>query len=143
MSGSDLRTAEDIWKKLAESEARLHLMVDLGELEVGFPDVEQFCRELESKYRATVTGDLREHGKKSPEWQIVRLCMKLKMIDEKKVNTDLLRLKYRVRKKIEEEFGKNNRRGRNMIKNLRKEAAKAKINAIQKNEAFEEEIQKQ
>ena len=42
MSGSEVRMAEDIWRKLAESEARLHLMVELGELEVGFPDVEQF-----------------------------------------------------------------------------------------------------
>ena len=41
-SCSELRIAEDTWKKLAESEARLHLMVELGELEVGFLDVEQF-----------------------------------------------------------------------------------------------------
>ena len=47
-SCSELRIAEDTWKKLAESEARLHLMVELGELEVGFPDVEQFCLDLES-----------------------------------------------------------------------------------------------
>ena len=74
MSGSEVRMAEDIWRKLAENEARLHLMVRLGKREVGFPDVEQFCLDLESKYRATVTGDLRENGRKSPEWQIVKLC---------------------------------------------------------------------
>ena len=79
MGGSDIRIAEGIWKKLAESEARIHLMVELGELEVGFPDVEQFCLELESKYRATATGDLRDKGVKSPEWQVVRVCMRLKM----------------------------------------------------------------
>ena len=42
MGGWDLRTATEIWVKLAESEARLHLMVELGYLEVGFPDVENF-----------------------------------------------------------------------------------------------------
>ena len=40
--GMDLRIAMEIWRKLAESEARLHLMVELGHLEVGFPDVENF-----------------------------------------------------------------------------------------------------
>ena len=107
---NNIRIAEGIWKKLAESEARLHLMVELGELEVGFPDMEQFCLELESKCRATVTGDLRDKGIKIPEWQVVRVCMKLNMIDETKVSNELLGLKYKVRKKIEDEYGKNSRR---------------------------------
>ena len=42
MGGPDLRIAAETWRKLAESEARLHLMVELGQLEVGFPDVENF-----------------------------------------------------------------------------------------------------
>ena len=50
MSGLDLRTAGVIWQNLAESEARLHLMVELGDMEVGFPDVEHFYMELESNY---------------------------------------------------------------------------------------------
>ena len=45
MGGEDLRKAEDTWRRLAESEARLHLMVELGYMEVGFPDVENFCLE--------------------------------------------------------------------------------------------------
>ena len=49
MGGLDLRIALETWLKLGESEARLHLMVELGHLEVGFPDVENFCLELESK----------------------------------------------------------------------------------------------
>ena len=55
----DLRKAMDIWRKLADSEAGLHLLVELGYLQVGFPDVEQFCLELESKYRSTVISELR------------------------------------------------------------------------------------
>ena len=126
MSGQDKRIAEDIWKKVAESEARICLMVELGELQVGFPDVEQFCLDLERKYRATASGDLREKGAKSLEWQVVKACMQLKMIDERKVNKELLGLKYKARKEIEEEYGKNSRRARNKMKNLRKEAAKVK-----------------
>ena len=60
--GPDLRLASDTWKKLGESEARLHLMVELGHLELGFPDVENFCLDIEGKYRATVMGELRENS---------------------------------------------------------------------------------
>ena len=65
--GLDLRMAEETWCKLAESEARLHLMVELMDLQVGFQDVEQFCLELESKYRSTATGELKDKGVNSPE----------------------------------------------------------------------------
>ena len=74
---------------------------------------------MEEKYRATVTGELREKGKKSPESKIVKLCMDLKMIDERKVNARLETEKYKMKKKIEELMGKNSRRMRNTIKNLR------------------------
>ena len=90
MGGQEVRTAEEVWVKLAESEARMHLMVELGHLQVGFPDVEEFCLELETKYRATASGELRVKGVKSPEWQVVKVAMKLKMIDEKKVSEELL-----------------------------------------------------
>ena len=134
MGGQDIRIAEEVWVKMAQSEARMHLMVELGELKVGFPDVEQFCLELEKKYRATAVGDLREKGSKSPEWQVVKVAMRLKMIDEKKVNDDLLTMKYKFRKMIEREYGKNSRKARNIIKNLRKEAGRVKRETILKNE---------
>ena len=82
--GKDLRIEMEIWSKMAESEARLHLMTDLLRYKVGFPDVEQFCLDLESKYRATATGSLREKGENSPEWQVVKVCMNLKIIDEER-----------------------------------------------------------
>ena len=126
MGGEDLRKAEDTWRRLAESEARLHLMVELGYMEVGFPDVENFCLELESKYRYQVQGDLREQGKNSPEYRIVKLCMDLKMIDERKTNSRLETERYKFRKRIENEYGKNSRRSRNIIKKLRKHAGEQK-----------------
>ena len=132
--GLDLRIASDTWCKLAASEARLHLMVQLGHLEVGFPDVENFCLELETKYRAKVDGELREKGTKSPEWKIVKLCMTLKMIDERQVNSKLETERYEARKKIEKVLGKNSRRARNIVKKLRQEAAKHKVILIKKYE---------
>ena len=106
-------------------------------MEVGFPDVEHFCKELENKYRATVTGG---KGTDSPKWQSVRLCMKLKMIDERKLNSQLESKKYHMRKEIEEEFGKNNRKGRNIIKNLRKEAGRVKADAMKKYETPKKKV---
>ena len=131
----DLRMAEETWCKLAESEARLHLMVELMDLQVGFPDVEQFCLELESKYRSTATGELKDKGVNSPEWQVVKLCMELKMIDERKHNSKLVTKRYSMRKNIEENFGKNSRRSRNIMKILRLEAARRKSTMMKKNEA--------
>ena len=134
MGGLDLRKAAETWLKLGESEARLHLMVELGYLEVGFPDVENFCLELESKYRSTVMGDLREKGRESPEWKVVKLFMELKMIDERKVNSKLETAKYKMKKKIEEISGKNSRRTRNLVKKLRQEAARNKSTIMKKYE---------
>ena len=142
MSGYDTRMAEDIWRKLAESEARIHLMMELGDLKVGFPDVEEFCLDLERKYRATATGDLRDRGEKSPEWQVVKVCMQLKMIDEKKVSNDLLGSKYRMMREIEDEHVNNSRKRRNIVRNLRKEAAKAKKEAMKKYESKMKHLRK-
>ena len=122
----DLRIAKETWRKLAESEARLHLMVELGNLEVGFPDVENFCLDLESKYRSTVQGELRDKGKKCPEYRIVKLCMNLKMIDERRVKGKLETNRYKEIRKIEDEYGKNSRRSRNTMKNMRQHAARHK-----------------
>ena len=73
---------------------------------------------------------MRENGKGSPEWKIVRLCMDLKMIDERKIKSQLESLKYKVRKQIEDEYGKNNRRTRNIVKKLRNHASQAKVIAM-------------
>ena len=132
--GSELRIASDIWRKLAASEARLHLMVELGYLKVGFPDVENFCLELESKYRSRVVGELREKGISSPEWKIVKLTMDLKMIDERMLNSKLVTERYEARKTIEEQNGKNSRRSRNIIKKLRQDAGRHKVIIMKKHE---------
>ena len=131
--GKDLRIEMEIWSKMAESEARLHLMTDLLIYKVGFPDVEQFCLDLESKYRATATGSLREKGENSPEWQVVKVCMNLKMIDERKTNSELTTERYNLRKKLEEKHGKNSRKTRNLLKKLRQEASRVKKTVMKKN----------
>ena len=104
-------------------------------MEVGFPDVEEFCLDLEAKHRSTVLGKLREQGKSSPEWQIVRACMNLKMIDEKMTNSSLETEKYSTRKQIDGAFGKNSRKTRNIVKKMRCEAARSKSRLMKKHEA--------
>ena len=66
--GQELGIERVTWCKLAESEARLHLIMELLRIKVGFPDVEEFCLELEGKYRSKASGSLNEMGDKSPEW---------------------------------------------------------------------------
>ena len=96
--------------------------------------MEEFCLDLESKYRSTATRSLSEMGGKSPEWKVVEICMNLKLIDERKSNSELMTQRYNMRKKIEEELGKNSRRSRNKLKNLRCEAARRKKTVMMKNE---------
>ena len=110
-------------------------MVELIDLEVGFPDVEEFCLDLEAKHRSTVIGKLCEQGKSSPEWQIVRACMNLKMINEKMTNSSLESERYSTRKQIEEAYGKNSRKSRNIVKKLRCEASRTKSRLMKKHEA--------
>ena len=109
-------------------------MMELVKIKVGFPDIEEFCLELESKYRSTATGSLKDKGDKSPEWQIVKVCMNLKLVDERKTNSELVSLRYNLRKKLENALGKNSRKARNRIKNLRCEAARRKKQVMTKNE---------
>ena len=132
--GQEVGIEREAWCKLAESEARLHLIMELMKIKVGFPDVEEFCLELESKYRSTATGSLREKGESSPEWQIVKTCMVLKLIDERKNNSKLMTIRYNLRKMIDEKFGRNSRRSRNKVKNLRIEATRRKKKVMLKYE---------
>ena len=133
--GQEVRIDREVWCKLAESEARLHLMTELLKYKVGFPDIEEFCRNLESKYRSTAMGNLKDNGVNSPEWAVVKACMNLKIIDERKTNSSLVSRRYDLRKKIEEESGKNTRKTRNKLKNLRFAAAARKKTMMKKNEA--------
>ena len=132
--GKEVRIEREVWSKLAESEARLHLIMELQKLKVGFPDVEEFCLQIESKYRSVAVGSLQEQGEKSPEWQIVKICMDLKLKDERKKNAELVTERYNLRRKIEETLGRNTRRTRNKIKNLRTEAARRKKTVMTKYE---------
>ena len=52
--------------------------------------------------------------------------MNLKMIDEKMTNSSLESERYSARKQIEETYGKNSRKTRNIVKKLRCEASRTK-----------------
>ena len=90
--------------------------------------------ELESKYCSRVQGELREKGIKSQEWKIVKLCMSLKMIDERQVHSELETERYNLRKRIEEILGKNTKKTRNIVKKMRQEASRAKSSMMKKQE---------
>ena len=56
------------------------------------------------------------------------------MIDKRKINSKLESMKYSMRKKIDDDFGKNSRRTRNVVKTLRNEAARTKSTLMKKHE---------
>ena len=57
------------------------------------------------------------------------------MIDERNINGNLESDRYKMRKNLEELFGKNTRRSRNAVKNLRQGAARRKKMMMQKYKA--------
>ena len=60
--------AKDVWKALAASESRLHLMTELGKIKVGFADLEEFCLGLSSKYRSNMNPE-------AHEWKVAKAAM--------------------------------------------------------------------
>ena len=60
--------------------------------------------------------------------------MELKILDERMLNSKLETERYDARKKIEEEYGKNSRRARNIIKKLRQDVGRHKVMIMKKHE---------
>ena len=70
------------WKDLAASEMRLHLMTELGKINVGFAEVEEFNLGLNCKFRSKAF----KNNSEMNEGKIIRVAMEIKMRDERKFN---------------------------------------------------------
>ena len=123
MEGMDLSSAMlKTWKALAASESRLHLMTELGELNVGFADVEQFNLGLNSKFRSNHF----QQGKDNSEGKLIKVAMDRKMRDERKFNLEMNIERNRLRKELEKVYEKNSKPYRSTIKFMRNEAHEVK-----------------
>ena len=130
MEGSDLRQASKTWGDLAASECRLHLMVELMKLKVGFADVEEFSLSLNYKYKS----ESFKNNSEMHEGKIVKAAMECKILDETIYNSEIGRKRNLLRKEIYEMHGKDSGRSKRIIKKLRKEAQQVKKEAKMKYE---------
>ena len=108
----------DTWKDLAASESRLELMRMLKILNLGLAEVEEFNLGLNLNFR---TEKARERMAKG-ENKFVTAAMESKLMDEIYKNSEIMRTRNKMRRKLAEDFGKNTRRYNSIIKKLRTEA---------------------
>ena len=117
------------WVKLAESECRVKLLVKLVDLNLGFKEVEEYNLALNLKLKSKAL-----KNKNGQDRKVIKEAMNLKLRDEKKLSHELTLEKNRLRKEIERLFGENTRKTRRIVKRLRQEATKTRVERQQKYE---------
>ena len=105
--GPDLQLAEKVWRGVALSETRLYLMTELSRLSLCLADVEEFCLNLNCKYRFD---NNERNAKVEPEWKIIEVIMAKKLRNERKLHERLETEKRRLREEIYGYYGKNSRK---------------------------------
>ena len=118
----DLSIASAAWIKTARAECQLQLLRDLQAAKVGVAAVEEFLEDLE--------GAMKSKKKKKKvskrDTDLMRRIMEKKVRDAEEVWREADTRKCRLRRKIQDLHGKNTRKTRKTIKDLRKEARREK-----------------
>ena len=135
MEGSEVSPEMyEVWRDLAASEARLTMMRELLECEVGLADIEEFGLDLHNKLRSE---DFKEKSGENNSRRLVKVTLEIKMRDERKISENLRRKVKEVRKICDEVHVKNSKTYRGIFKKLRK-ASTVKKKEMKK--IFEEKI---
>ena len=106
----------------AANESRMHMMVELLKVKVGFADIEEFSLGLNYKCRAKSESD---NGGQI-EWKVIRTAMESKLIDARKIDKSLKREQNIIRKKIYGKNGDASRKAKKTIRILKSEARNKK-----------------
>ena len=116
------RRATKVWQDLAASEARLGMLRELGKINVGYGDIENFNLGLISKLRSE---RMRDRGEFETR-KVTASSMNIKMRDEQRYNEELVKERLKLRKEIGKKLKNNSKPYRRMIKYLRREAEKVR-----------------
>ena len=117
-------------------EERIMMMKKLIKLELGVAEVEEFGINIRSKFKSSFYKNKTRQGDMITE-EAVKGLMMLKLRDEKKFLSELLRDQREMRNKIHLELNKNSRPARKILKEFREESAKTRIECRTK---YEEKI---
>ena len=127
MEGKNQSARVKLWRDLARSESRIWLMEELCRLDVGFNEAEDFGLGLAMNFKSHKYKENKDAPKSA-----VREAMKIKLGDEKRYKSELFLARNQARRKLEVEFGKNSKTYRRILRELRDEAKKEKIEAREK-----------
>ena len=97
--GQDLGKLSTLWEKLAACEARIEMMGRMMKDSVGFNEVEEFVNKIERK----VTEKESNRGGKRRSQKLIKTTMTIKLADERKKHSRLLKEKNTAKRKIIED----------------------------------------
>ena len=97
-------------------------MTELGKINVGFAEVEEFNLGINCKFRSRAF----QQNSEMNEGKVIKVAMEIKMHDELEFNSEMIKERNRCRREIGEILGQNSRKYRTVIRNLRSDALKVK-----------------
>ena len=107
-----------LWEELAATEMRLQLMSELLKYNVGLSDIEEFNFNLKGNLKNVLSEKVNEaHNQK-----FVKVAMDIKIKDEQSTRNKLVRSRNISRTKMMKEFGRNTKRYRTIVRELRQAA---------------------
>ena len=124
MEGLEPSVIRKTWEDLAATEMRLQLMSELLKLNVGLADVEEFNIDIKSNLKNLPS----EKANEMQNERLVKAAMNIKIHDEQITRTKLIRTRNVTRTKLMKTLGRNTRKYRTVIKNLRLAARDIKAN---------------
>ena len=111
-----------IWEKLAICESKLELMGKMNRMGVGFNEVEEFANKIEKKK----TEKESNRGVESKSRKLVTMTMSMKVMDERRKHSKLLKEKTEAKRKIFETHRESRDTARKILRKLRKVAKSIK-----------------
>ena len=114
-AGPDIRILRKTWKNVVSTEAQLELISKMVNLNLGFPDVEEFLRTQSSKLKSS---KFKFNNVNSNQ---VNVLMKSKLADAVERNREAKKCKECKRGELHLLYGKNTRRVKNVLRKLNRE----------------------
>ena len=122
IEGKDFGKMVQIWEKLAICESKLELMGKMNRMGVGFNEVEEFANKIEKKK----TEKESNRGVESKSRKLVTMTMSMKVMDERRKHSKLLKEKTEAKRKIFETHRESRDTARKILRKLRKVAKSIK-----------------
>ena len=104
--GLDLGKLSKLWEKLATCEAKLEMMGRMMKENIGFNEIEDFVNKIERK----ITERESNRGGTRRSWRLVKTTMTMKITDERKKHSKLLKEKNAAKRMVIENSGETEKR---------------------------------